>query len=103
MMLYQLGDARLRNSNPNSPGYDPFPPETSWTHASRNAESLIKLARQDHNGRGDGRLDYQFGSLGHRRHLQGVRSIDAGQGRSHRDFDRAIPPALYRQVAADRA
>ena len=103
MMLYQLGDALLRNSISNSLGRDPVPScQTSWTHASRNAESLIKLARQNHHGRGDGRVDHQFRRLGHRRHLQGVRTVDAGQGRPYRDFDRTIPPALYRQAAADR-
>src|SRR6266849_4437839 len=69
---YQLGDALLRNSIPNSLGREPVPScQKSWTHASRNAESLIKLARQDHHGRGDGRLDHQFRNLGYQRYLQG--------------------------------
>ena len=104
MMRYQLGDALLRNSTIEfALGATRFPPaKTSWTHASRNAESLIKLARQDHHGRGDGRFDRQFRGLGHRRHLQGIRPVDAGHGRPHRDFDRAIPPDLHRQAAAAR-
>src|SRR4030088_3501073 len=68
MMLYQLGDVLLWNSKLNFPWARPgslLP--TSWTHASRNAESLIKLARQNHNGRSDGRLDHQFWRLGYRR------------------------------------
>src|ERR1700676_4538206 len=75
---------------------------TSWTHASRNAQSLIKLARQNHYGHGDGRLDRQFRRLGHRRHLQGFWTVDLGQGRPHRDLDRAVPPDLHRATAADR-
>src|ERR1700709_1153925 len=103
MMIYQLGDVLLWNSKLNFPWARPralLP--TSWTHASRNAESLIKLARQDHHGRGDGRVDHQFRRLGHRGHLQGFWTVDAGQDRPHRDFDRAVPPALYREAAADR-
>src|ERR1700737_279899 len=99
MMLYQLGDALLRTRFEARPG---SLLQTSWTHASRNAESLIKLARQDHNGRGDGRVDHQFRRLGHRRHLPGFRTVDAGQDRPHRDFDRTIPPALYREAATAR-
>ena len=88
MMLYQLGDALLRNSMPNSSwARTGSLLTTSWTHASRNAESLIKLARQNHYGRGDGRFDHQFRCLGHRRHLQGIRTVDAGQGRAYRNFD----------------
>src|SRR3984957_6316709 len=104
MMLYQLGEALLRNSIPNSSwARTGSLLTTSWTHASRNAESLIKLARQNHHGRGDGRFDHQFRCLGHSRHFQGIRTVDAGQGRSYRNFGRTIPPALHRQVAADRA
>src|SRR6478672_9738106 len=103
MMLYQLGDALLRNLIRNSPWARPGSLlQTSWTHASRNAESLIKLARQDHYGRGDGRVDHQFRRLGHRRHLPGLRTVDAGQYGHHRDFNRTIPPALHREAAADR-
>src|SRR5260370_39995139 len=103
MMLYQPGDALLRNSIPNSPWARPGSLlQTSWTHASRNAESLIKLARQDHNGRGDGRVDHQFRRLGHRRPLPGFWAVDAGQDRPHRDFDRTIPPTLHREAATDR-
>ena len=40
--------------------------------------------------------------LGHRRHLQGLWAVDAGQDRPHRDFDRTVPPDLYRQAAAAR-
>ena len=50
-----------------------------------------------------GRADpVSFARLGHRRHLQGLRTIDAGQDRQHRNLDRAIPPALHRAAAADR-
>ncbi len=49
-----------------------------------------------------GRFDRQFRSLGHRRHLQGIRPVVAGQGRQDRDFDRAVPPDLHRQAAAAR-
>src|SRR6478736_2716508 len=60
MMLYQLGDALLRNSTRIPLGREPVPLlQTRWTHASRNTESLIKLARP------------------------------------YRDFDRAVPSALY--------
>ena len=45
------------------------------THASRNAESLIKLARQNHHGRGDGRVDHQFG-------IWGIADIFRGFGQS---------------------
>jgi len=65
MMLYQLGDALLRNSMPNSSWARAGSLlTTSWTHASRNAESLIKLARQDHNGRVMGVLIISFGVWG---------------------------------------
>src|SRR3981189_3094112 len=103
MMLYHIGDVLLWNSKRNFPWARPgslLP--TSWTHASRNAESLIKLARQDHYGRGDGRVDHQFRRLGDRRPLPRVLTVGAGQDRPHRDFNRTIPPALYREAAADR-
>ena len=84
-------------------GRDPVPScQTSWTHASRNAQSLIKLARQNHHGHGDGRPDRQLRHLGHRRHLQGFWTVDAGQGRPYRDLDRTVPPDLHRAAAADR-
>src|SRR6202521_5755782 len=102
MMLYQLGDAPLRDSIANFPwGRSGSLLPTSWTHASRNAQSLIKLARQNHNGHSDGRIDHQFWRLGHRRYLQRFRTVDAGQGRPYRDLDRTIPPDLYRQAATD--
>ena len=108
MMRFQLGDALLRKSILNgselSPGTTrfPSPAKTSWTHASRNSESLIKLARQDCHGHRDGRFDCQFRGLGHCRHLQGVRPVVARQDRQDRDFDRAVPPDLYREAAAAR-
>ena len=108
MMRFQLGDALLRKSILNGSNFrrarpgSPSPAKTSWTHASRNSESLIKLARQDCHGHRDGRFDCQFRSLGHRRHLQGVRPVVARQDRQDRDFDRAIPPDLHRKAAAAR-
>src|ERR1700759_4084317 len=77
--------------------------KTSWNHAPRIAQGLIKLARQGHHGRGDGRIDRLLRHLGHRRHLQGLWPVDAGQGRPHRNLDERVSPDLYRPDPANRA
>src|SRR5256885_11467734 len=102
MMLYQSGDALLRNSIRISLGATRSLLKTSWTHASRNAESLIKLARQEHYGRRDGCLDHQFRRLGDCRHFQGFRTVDTRDGRTYRDLHQRVSPALHGQAAADR-
>src|SRR5512139_3611279 len=67
MMAYQFGDALLRTLHQSAIRFPPA--KQVGPNASRNAQSLIKLARQDDYGRGDGRVDRQFRHLGHRRHL----------------------------------
>src|SRR5579864_4462618 len=103
MMRYQSSDALLRHSRTNSDGPPPVPScQQVGPNASRNTQSLIKLARQNYHGHRDGHPDRQFRHLGYRRHLQGLWTVVVGQGWAHGDFDRAIPPDLHRPAAADR-
>ncbi len=81
---------RLRPAG--QPAYWPAPlrPATfqRWTHASRYPQSLRKLARPHRDGRGHVLARGQLCGLGHQRHLQWLRPLDAGQDRQHRDRDR---------------
>ena len=97
MMRYQLGDALCGIGQFRS-GATRFPPaKTRWTHASRNTQRLIKLARQDHHDHRDGRVDRRFG-------IWGIADIFQGFGQSSLATvgSTEISTEQFRQIYNDR-
>ena len=71
--------------------------KTSWTHASRNTQSLIKLARQGRHERRDGRADLSFA-------VWGIADIFKGFGQSTlaKIGNTEISTEQFRQIYTDK-